>query len=561
MKEKHERKASKKNRSTLNEKLSVVTRMLQLASQQLDDATLLKKIMAMVMKVSDTMAGSIFLVDRTTKSLIFKVALGKKAGPLANMRINMNEGIAGWVAKHGRPVIANNVKADPRFSPKISRLVDYKTENILCIPLKYKGKTCGVIEVINKKNEQPFTAADRSLLGWLGVYVAMVVENSTMVQDMERQLALLNTLQKSAMLLNSTLNLKELLKIIMETTTKVLDAEASSIFLIDQDTKELVADIATGPKKEEIKQIRVPFGSGVVGWVASKNEPLLIADAQNDKRFFKKADDATKFVTRSIAAVPLSVGGKVTGVVEVLNKKGNSSFSKEDEKVLLAIADQSAIVIDNAKLYKEVQDLFFETVTSLARAIEAKDVYTRGHSERVMAYSLAIAEEMGLEETLKEEIRLGALLHDVGKIGVPEKILSKPAALTPEERAEVEKHPLVGVEIVKPVKKLLNVINCIRYHHERFDGQGYPEKLRGEKIPIQGRILTIADSFDAMTSDRPYRKGMPYQIALQRIIDCVGTQFDPKVVGAFQSALEKGKIIQGFSGSPRGLPVEMAKSN
>jgi HD-GYP domain-containing protein (c-di-GMP phosphodiesterase class II) len=191
------------------------------------------------------------------------------------------------------------------------------------------------------------------------------------------------------------------------------------------------------------------------------------------------------------------------------------------------------MAINKAKLYKDLNDLFLSTIKAIANAIEAKDPYTRGHSDRIRTFSLLIAKELGLQEQEIKDLEIAALLHDVGKIGVPEALLRKRSALTPEENEEMMKHPVIGADILFSIKQLQSAIPGIRHHQERYDGKGYPDGLSGEDIPLLARIIAVADTFDAMTSDRPYRKALQDQEALKELEHCSGVQFDEKCVRAF----------------------------
>ncbi|MDI6736012.1 MAG: HD domain-containing protein [bacterium] len=351
----------------------------------------------------------------------------------------------------------------------------------------------------------------------------------------------LESLIEVSQIVNSTLQLKELLPLIMESTTRLMKAEASSLMLIDEG--HFVFEVAIGEKKDEIKKIRLPITEGVAGWVAQNKQPISIKDVTLDPRFCKKIDKEIEFVTKSLLCVPLLIKDKIIGVVEALNKIGEEGFSQDDLELLQAMANQGAIAIENARLYEDLKDLFFNSIKALVTTIEAKDPYTRGHSERVMKYSQAIVSELNLPDDEKETIRLAGLLHDIGKIGISEAIIRKPDRLTDEEFAEIMKHPTIGAEIIKPIKQLQSVVPGVWQHHERYDGGGYPNRLKGEGISFLGRVLAVADTFDAMTSDRPYRKGLPHQRALEEIKEQSDRQFDPDIAEAFLKAYEDGLII------------------
>jgi putative nucleotidyltransferase with HDIG domain len=370
-------------------------------------------------------------------------------------------------------------------------------------------------------------------------YIAMVIKNAQLFLENKNKIQRLEHLTELTRYVNSTLNLETILETMLKISTETLNAEAGSILLIDEDTDELVFEAATGEKKQKLNEIRVPIGEGIAGWVAREGKSVLIPDAQKDPRFFKKADQKTEFKTRSIIAVPLKTKDKLIGVAEVLNKQGDEPFNIEDLDLLEALANQAAVAIENAKLYTSMKDLFRNTVRSLAEAIETKDVYTRGHSERVTAYSELIARELGFSEEEIESLNLAGLLHDIGKIGVDESILRKPAKLTDAEFAEIKKHPELAANILEAIPQLKGILAVVKHHHERYDGHGYPAGLKGGNIPYNARILSIADTFDAMSSKRPYRDPLPVSVCLDEILKCSGTQFDPDIVPAAVRALKR----------------------
>ncbi|MDD2716585.1 MAG: TIGR00282 family metallophosphoesterase [Candidatus Wallbacteria bacterium] len=332
-----------------------------------------------------------------------------------------------------------------------------------------------------------------------------------------------------------------LLDRIMAMGSKVMDAEACSVLLVDEKARELYFEIGQGEKGEAIKQIRLKFGQGIAGWVAETGQSCIVADTSKDDRFFKQADDKTKFVTRSVIAVPLKMKEQVTGVLEVLNKKGETTFNEHDVELLEAIANLAVNSIDNAKLYLSIQRLYKSTIQVLANAMDSKDPYTHGHSRRVAKYSVEIAKELGMTKNEVEDINFAALLHDIGKIGIRDNILCKPGRLTEEEYQIIKNHPVISAQILAPVEFLRDKIPMVKHHHERFDGKGYPDGLRGKDVPLGARIISVADAFDAMTSDRSYRRGMQFEKAFEELKRCSGAQFDPELVLAFKKIFdEKG---------------------
>src|SRR5215212_3884787 len=234
-----------------------------------------------------------------------------------------------------------------------------------------------------------------------------------------------------------------------------------------------------------------------------------------------------------LLAVPLQRRDQTLGCLFALDKVNGAEFDSVDSKLLNSIANESAIYLENAMLFEDVHGLMMGLLHSLTSAVDAKDAYTCGHSERVAMLAKIIAQEAGLTEGEAERIYMAGLLHDVGKIGVPESVLQKPGRLTPEEFEHMKKHPEIGARILADVKQLKPIIPGVLHHHERYDGKGYPHGLAGRDIPLMGRIICLADCFDAMTSNRTYRKALPLEVALTEIRRCSSTQFDPRLTEAF----------------------------
>ncbi|MDQ4095423.1 MAG: HD domain-containing protein, partial [Actinomycetota bacterium] len=208
----------------------------------------------------------------------------------------------------------------------------------------------------------------------------------------------------------------------------------------------------------------------------------------------------------NLVAIPIYIQDEFSGVVVCANRDGG--FEELEDEVLLSLGDHAGAILSNARLRGDLRNSYVATVRLIADALEAKDPFLRKHSDEVSGYVAAVGDRMGLDRRRREELLFGSLLHDVGKIGISERILLKPADLTPEERSVIELHPRIGYRLVQQVPALRNIAPAILHHHEKFDGSGYPQGLRGEQIPLEARIVAVADSFSAMTSDRPYRKGM-----------------------------------------------------
>lgn len=369
-----------------------------------------------------------------------------------------------------------------------------------------------------------------------------MIEN-TKQDNLLKEYERLKSLLRITTLLNSSLDVNYVKKKTIEGITALVDAEVGSLLLLDEKTEELYFEVALGEKGEKVKKIRLKMGEGIAGTVAKERKSYIIDDVTKDPRFFKKADEKSGFVTKSIMCSPLIHKGKLLGVIQAINKKDAVAFTVDDLRLFESFADIVSISIENANLYQRLKETFFDTSFALAEAVEKRDPYTGGHVKRVTEYCLAVGEGMGLNEDEKERLYIAAVLHDIGKIGIDDAILRKPAPLVPEEIAQMKKHPQIGLEILSKVKHLSDIIDGTFSHHESFDGKGYPSGLKGEEIPLIGRVIAVCDTFDAMTSDRPYRKGLDDEVAINELKKFAGIQFDPKIVEAFVNAFNKGKII------------------
>ena len=351
----------------------------------------------------------------------------------------------------------------------------------------------------------------------------------------------LHSLMEMAALINSSLDPAEIKRLAVETATCCVGADAASLLLLDPETEELYFEATTGEKGARLKEIRLKPGQGIAGWIARRGGAMIIDDVQADKRFSADVDRATGYETRNMIVVPVASKERMLGVLQAVNKK-EGHFTDDDLEMLEALAHQVGTAIENALLYQEQRETFLGVTMAFAEALEKRDNYTGGHTRRVCEYSMAIARHMALPEEQLAELHLSAILHDIGKIGVSDRVLQKPGRLEPDEFAEMNRHPVLGAEILEHVKSLRAMIGGVRHHHEKYDGSGYPDRKKGEEIPLIGRIIAVADAFDAMTSTRPYRTALSHETALNELATFSGRQFDPHVVAAFMEVYNNGEL-------------------
>jgi HD-GYP domain-containing protein (c-di-GMP phosphodiesterase class II) len=347
-------------------------------------------------------------------------------------------------------------------------------------------------------------------------------------------------------------DIDSLMRTIAEEARDAVQADRCTVFLYDEGTDELWSKVALGLGSQEL---RFNASQGLAGHVFRTGETINIKDAYSDERFNKNIDAKTGYKTKTILCMPIrNIEQKIIGVFQILNKL-SGFFTKEDEDILIAIGSSAGISLENAKLFArqnellEEQKVVFDSfISTLAASIDARDKITAGHSTRVRMYATLIAEEFGMSKEELEIIQKAAALHDIGKIGIRDSVLQKEGKLTPEEYKHIQEHVEITHNILEKIHmsddfKMITEIACS--HHEKYDGSGYYRHLKGEDIPFGGRILAVADVFDAITSKRHYRDKMPIQKVINILIGDSGTHFDKQMVDKFLS-IPLNKVVGVF---------------
>jgi HD-GYP domain-containing protein (c-di-GMP phosphodiesterase class II) len=337
--------------------------------------------------------------------------------------------------------------------------------------------------------------------------------------------------------INSVLDVDKLLSLIAEKTAELLDSDRCSIFVVDADKDIIWTQAATGTGRIEISRT-----TGIAGAVATSGAIINVPDAYADPRFNKDIDRQTGYQTRNILAGPMfNQEREIIGVFQLINSN-RGKFTRPDERILKALSGFAGNALEKSLLYEELKTTFLSVLEVLAATIDAKHPYTAGHTHRVAEYSCGIGEEMGLSDDEMEELKVAAYLHDYGKIGIRDAVLTKPGRLTNEEYTEIQSHVVKTQEILTHMhfaRNQRNVPAIAGSHHERWDGRGYPNKLSENDIPIGARIMAIADVFDALTSDRDYREALPKRKVLDMLRSDIGTAFDPQVFPYFEKYFER----------------------
>ncbi|MEF3274058.1 MAG: GAF domain-containing protein [Chloroflexus sp.] len=546
--------------SRLQRYLAIIQRANQIASStQLDD--LLDRLLDLIIEITESEAGTLYLYDSASDELIFKVVKGSPAGEvLLGCRLPANTGLAGCALRQRQPFFVHDVANDPRWNRSLGEMGALHLRTMFCIPLMLRGEPVGVVQVFNLPQKAVDDQDELALIELLTSRLVTEIEKARLLIEAQRRESRQQALVEIVSQLTATLERDELLRRIMNYACDLLHVEAASIWLIDHERNELVLHIAGGEHSERVEALRVPRGQGIIGHVIETGETMVVNDVRQDQHFYQGLDQQSGFQTRAIICVPLRsprivLGGErgevesmIIGGAQALNPRHGRPFSADDVTLFQTLAAQAATVIRLADLYRETDSLFTRIIDAITGAIDLKDPYTRGHSQRVSDFSVAIAQELGLPREQVYQLRVASKLHDVGKIRVPDHILKKPGRLAEDEFAEMRRHPIYGVEFLHDnglleLDLLRNAWTALAQHHERLDGRGYPLGLRGDEISLFGRIVAVADVFDALTSHRPYRPPMPIEQVFDLLRQGAGSEFDPACVEALIRARAKGKIV------------------
>ncbi len=438
-------------------------------------------------------------------------------------------------------------------------MAEYSKSNTAQIVYEYaQGTICfgegmkdvALIHFENAKNISVDSGDELSIMGYVLTRIKQIRNGLDFTLPIKSDP--LVSLVKIGRSITAVTDINVLLKVIAEETKIAIQADRCTVFMYDKEKNELWSKVALGMDSQEI---RFPADRGLAGYVVKTGEPLNIPDAYNDSRFNPDIDKETGYRTKTILCMPIKNNNQeIIGAFQVLNKL-NGVFTKGDEDLLAAIGGSASIALENAQLfeqqkelYKEQKELFESFIDTLATSIDARDKITAGHSSRVKLYSMLLVDELGCDEKFKELVEKAAILHDIGKIGIRDSVLQKEGKLTDDEYKHIQEHVRITHDILEKIHmsqdfKTITEIACS--HHEKYDGSGYYRHLSGENIPYGGRILAVADVFDAITSKRHYRDKMPIQNVIDILLSGKDKHFDGNLVDTFLK-ISVDKIIRVF---------------
>jgi HD-GYP domain-containing protein (c-di-GMP phosphodiesterase class II) len=510
-----------------------------------DASDMVQAMLDLMMEITQADYANYFQLDPDTDELVITHVRGDvESQHLIGLRLDRRQGLPGVTLCDIKVVVAGELLPELDWLNVVDPMGAAHRRNVINLPVMQKERTLGVIQLFN------FEQAEIDLLMLLAERLAGEMDHhsniATTRHSHQRLLTLVDILRK----VSGTIDRNHLLHLVTESASRLVDAQRSTVFLVDPGTREMLYQVAYQSPETDAP----PAPPSAKPRRSAANEPKT--------RPRGKLGEFSQF-NRSAITVPLSSdssGGKQTdgqqhvlGGLMVFNKQ-NANFQEEDARLMDILAQQASTNLQIAEMYENSGELFLGVIKALATAIDAKDPYTQGHSQCVSDYSVLIGRELGIDDTSINDLRIGSLFHDIGKIGIPDQILLKNGRLSEREYEFMKSHPRMGVNILSQVKMLEPSLPAILEHHERLDGSGYPAQLADRQISWMGRIVAVADVYHAMTSNRPYRMGYRPEEVLTYLKQHAGVQFDLECVLALEQVLARSR--HGNPGSTGRLNFE-----
>lgn len=467
-------------------------------------------IMNQISKLVDAEKSSLFLMSGRNLSLMFMSHFAENMKE--NIQLDLKMGLVGTCILNNRIINIANAYDNPYFNPDVDKKTGFRTESVLCVPFSKNGTIAGAIQLINKKNGI-FSPEDEKI-----------------------------TLQKISVFADIDLTDESAKATATSLISELKDSvnfARGSVYLINIDKSELSPLAA---EDVDVKDLHLSIKLGIAGIVAVTGKELIINDAYGDERFNQSTDNKTGFRTKQLLCIPLTnQAGKIVAVLQAINKK-TGTFNEKDLKIFKNLAPLLCVYLENFLLFKDHQLQFYSILEVMAASIDAKDPLTATHSQKVSEYATGIARELGFKEEDIDILNVAAWLHDYGKIGIKEAVLTKPGRLTVEEFNHIKEHTINTRTILNKMyfaRRYKNVPFIAACHHERLDGKGYNGGLVEEEIPFFSKIIAVADVFDALTAKRHYREALADEKAFEILDNGIGTQFDGNIVAAMKNYREK----------------------
>jgi len=522
-----------------------------LATLSLDEIT--ERLLRHIRQLIHCDVMSISLVDRERRSLRRIAITGLQSNLLKKGEtVSLSDSsLLTRAVESSQLVIVDDLALEQDRRALEEKLLQSGIRSTFVVPLVSKEQVIGTMN-LGSFNLRQFREVSLKLVLALSHQVAIAIENAQLYEHQKREALISTKLLETSKSLTSSYRLEDRLERLLDAVYEIVGGDTCSIMLSDEKQQILTLKAARGldPK---VMSARQKIGEGIAGWAAVYGRPLLLQDTVSKDRFTSYQEHEKKIA--SSICIPMKSKDRLIGVLSVNSTSEHRRFDQDDLRIMTLFSSQAANAIENAQLFEQVlkkteelKEANFDSIKALAEALETKDVYTRGHSDRTVELTTRIAHALGLSDQEIDWIKYAAILHDIGKIGIPEQVLNKPDKLTTEEYELMKKHPIFGAQIVGQVQFLAPVVLLVRHDHERWDGKGYPDGLKGEAIPLGSRIVSAVDAYDAMTTDRVYRKAPGKAFAIEELKRCKGSQFDPKVVEIFLEIIKSDQPVHLSAG-------------
>ena len=538
-KEQHNQRAAARSNALL--------RAARRLNAQLDQEAVLLAIGEEVSKALNTPLSAVMLYNSLEKHLYAAGGAGLPDGFIENLPHLSKDAFDRTVKTLGKVFALPDLQSIALSS---SYLMYFQKENLRSMAfatMEYERELIGILSAVTLGDVRDFSDDELILLQGLSDQAALALVNTRLYKDAQRRLEQLQAMRAIDTAIASNRNLQENLTVLLEKITEQLDVDSAVFLLLDEANQYLEFATSLGFHAPKLPFTRIQMGEGMAGRAALERKIVYTQDLRTDPKTLLNAPLLMEEGFISFYAAPLIAQGKVKGVLEIFNR---TLLNPDDEwlNFFEVLADQAAIAIESTTLFQDLQrandelsQAYDSTIEGWSHALDLRDKETEGHTQRVTRMTLKLARAMGLTELELVQIRRGALLHDIGKLGIPDGILLKPGALTDDEWTLMSQHPQFAYNMLAPIDYLKPALEIPYCHHEKWDGTGYPRGLKGEEIPLSARIFALADVYDALTSDRPYRKAWSKEKTLEHIRSLGGTHFDPQAVELIMRAMEDGE--------------------
>ncbi len=498
----------------------------------LDLDTVIKNTVLQVARLTQSEDAHLFLFDGKRLTLGAAYYAGKfQSKPYSRLR---PQGVTYTVVRTGEEILIPDARHSPFYRDRPWQ------GSLVSLPLRYGDEVLGVLNVA-WPHPKGYNEDILRVLRMLADHVAVALQNARLVDDLRRRIHELHVMARLSAALRQAPDSQAIAAVLTREAATLLEAQAAILtrFVDNQPAQAVIEGIYNLPS-DLVGRFFNTREHGITRTIVETGQPFVTQDITQDPRVQHPHWFAG--MGPGVGVALRTVEGQVLGVLVVVRQARGRPFTEAEVSLVQTVAEIGANALQRAHAFEALEQTFLQVVLALARAIDARDAYTGDHSARLAEWALAIADEMGLSEAEKQNLHWAALLHDIGKLGIPDEILLKPGALSPEERESMKQHPLIGAQIVGVVPRLQPVAEIIAAHHERWDGSGYPKGLKGEEIPLGARILAVVDSYGAMVDERVYRPARSHEEAVEEIRRLRGKLYDPQVVDAFLRVVEQGLV-------------------